>query len=258
MSIAIMTEVWADAPCMGTDLLVLLALADSANDERVCWPGLKFIAKKGRVKLRQCINVVNDLEVQGFIDIQHRSDAKRGNMSNSYYIRPREDWLLLWAYDQFNPPSASSDTPLVHDSTLPHVTPEGKSVIEPSLRPQVKGERTTPAPKKTDELHPLIALWATYRGIDAVNIGAPIFSAKDLATAKRMAKWTEPPLAEEVKAAIHASKSKTYAFQWLEADIPAARLSAAKQAPAPSAADKQAAEDKRMHDYEEMFGKNVK
>lgn len=114
-----------------------------------------------------------------------------------------------------------------------------------------KGTRSTPA---LIELHPLIALWATYRGIDAVNIGAPIFSTKDLAAARRMSKWTEPPLAEEVKAAIHASKVKAYPFMWLEADIPRRRLDTA-QKPAPSATATKAAQDKRMHDYEEMFGK---
>jgi len=32
MSIEIMTEVWKHAPCAENDLLVLLAIADSAND----------------------------------------------------------------------------------------------------------------------------------------------------------------------------------------------------------------------------------
>lgn len=113
-------------------------------------------------------------------------------------------------------------------------------------------KREKPTPSTTAPLHPLIALWATIRKIDAVNIGAPIFTNKDLATAKRMAKWDTPPTEDEIKNAITNSKALAYAFQWLEGDIPKLRL---QNAPKPSTTPSNAPTDAQLeHDYMEMFG----
>ena len=102
MSIEIMTEVWKHAPCAENDLLVLLAIADSANDERECWPGLRAIARKTRITLKESLLIVGELELQGFIEIEHRKDARRSKLSNKYRVRKVEEWLLLWAYNHLN------------------------------------------------------------------------------------------------------------------------------------------------------------
>lgn len=156
MSIKVMTEVWDYAPCMGTDLLVFLAIADSANDERGCWPSLRSIAKKARIQLRQCIRIVQDLELQGFIEIEHRKDERRNNLSNRYYIRKVEDWLLLWAYEVTNPsvpcdttPSVSQDTTLVSPVTVGVLRSEGENVTEPSYEPKI--ETNTSKPKRSKQ-----------------------------------------------------------------------------------------------------------
>jgi len=78
--------------------------------------------------------------------------------------------------------------------------------------------------KSATALHPLIQAWADARGIDSVNIGAPIHTAKDLTIARRMAKWEVPPTCEEIKQVITNSKAERYRFDWLEADIPKLRL----------------------------------
>ena len=49
MSIRLMDAVWNGAPYKGTDLLLLLALADYANDAGLCWPTLKTLSKKARL-----------------------------------------------------------------------------------------------------------------------------------------------------------------------------------------------------------------
>jgi hypothetical protein len=50
MSISIMTRVWG-SPAIDTqsDLCILLALADWANDDGECWPSLEQLAKKSRM-----------------------------------------------------------------------------------------------------------------------------------------------------------------------------------------------------------------
>lgn len=44
MSIRIMTEIWEYSPSSGTELLMMLAIADHANDDRECWPSIARLA----------------------------------------------------------------------------------------------------------------------------------------------------------------------------------------------------------------------
>lgn len=46
MSIAAMVNVWQSDDTKGGERLVLLALADSANDDGYCWPSIAHLAKK--------------------------------------------------------------------------------------------------------------------------------------------------------------------------------------------------------------------
>ena len=50
MSVKVMSKVWHSAPYSGGTLLVLLALADWADDEGRCYPKLETVAKKARLK----------------------------------------------------------------------------------------------------------------------------------------------------------------------------------------------------------------
>lgn len=70
MSIKVATRVWETSQHTGTALLAMLALADHANDDGYCWPGMASIAHKVRVKERQCVNVIHALEQSGevFVD----------------------------------------------------------------------------------------------------------------------------------------------------------------------------------------------
>lgn len=99
---------------------------------------------------------------------------------------------------------------------------KGKNLLTESTATTTTKTTKRKTPEKT--IHPLIQTWANVRGIDAINIGAPIYTGKDTACARRMAKWDIPPTDEEIKTAIQTSKSKTYAFQWLEGDIAKLRL----------------------------------
>lgn len=78
MNIRIMSAVWHDATQYkeGT-LLVLLALADWANDEGWCWPSVRQIAAKARLQERQAYNVIRQLESDGVVVRQ--SGGGRGN-----------------------------------------------------------------------------------------------------------------------------------------------------------------------------------
>lgn len=71
MSIKVMSHVWDHSPHTGSDLLMLLAIADHANDEGLAWPSIPTLAKKCRVGKRQAIYIIQKLERAGSLSIEH-------------------------------------------------------------------------------------------------------------------------------------------------------------------------------------------
>ena len=67
VSIETMSWVWKNADVSGAKLLILLALADYANHNGICWPGVEALAKKGRVSERYVRELLGDLERDGYI-----------------------------------------------------------------------------------------------------------------------------------------------------------------------------------------------
>jgi hypothetical protein len=65
MSIKVMSRVWEHATHKGGSLLLLLALADYADDRGICWPGLEALAEKARLTERQAVNVIHGLIASG-------------------------------------------------------------------------------------------------------------------------------------------------------------------------------------------------
>lgn len=147
MSIKVMSEVWEHAPFVGTELLILLALADMANDDRECWPGQRHVAHKGRITIQQATSVLKNLELQGVIEVIHRTVPGRGNISNLYRIKPVAQWDLLIEYENENPPQAQ-DTPLPKQGIPPSHKPTRENVTESVLEPSLE---TNTAPRKRSE-----------------------------------------------------------------------------------------------------------
>lgn len=81
MSIKLMTKVWdtlevaPGVPMSQGQTLVLLVLADCANDSGVCHPSVPTIARRARMSERQVQRVLRDLETAGIISIQKRDGA---------------------------------------------------------------------------------------------------------------------------------------------------------------------------------------
>jgi hypothetical protein len=68
MSIRVMTSVWDDARTQAhSELLVLLALADWANDEGHCWPTICALASKARLSERAVQQILGRLTATGRI-----------------------------------------------------------------------------------------------------------------------------------------------------------------------------------------------
>lgn len=83
MSIRLMSEVWDRADASQTSLLVLLAIADFASEEGVCWPSIAVLARRARTSERHVQRVLTDLEATGWVS---RNDRK--GHSTVYRITP--------------------------------------------------------------------------------------------------------------------------------------------------------------------------
>ena len=76
MSIKVMTRVWESAPCKGSDLLVLLAMADIGGDDGGdIYPSVSTLAKKVRLSERAVQLILRRLEERGLIEVQ--AEAKQ-------------------------------------------------------------------------------------------------------------------------------------------------------------------------------------
>jgi hypothetical protein len=74
MSIRVLTQVWDSDRLKGTELLVLLCLADYANDEGICWPSMGRIAMRTRQSSRNARRMIERLEKKNIIERQLRAD----------------------------------------------------------------------------------------------------------------------------------------------------------------------------------------
>lgn len=83
MSIKVMSTIWDQSSHEGSTLLLLLALADHASDDGVCWPGIPRLARKARKTERHIKRLLTKLEGSGELYIVR--GAGRGN-TNMYYI----------------------------------------------------------------------------------------------------------------------------------------------------------------------------
>lgn len=67
--------------------IILIKLADQANDDGVCWPSYDSIAKTCEISKRSVITHIQKLEKQGFLRIEKRYNKEAGkNFSNKYHL----------------------------------------------------------------------------------------------------------------------------------------------------------------------------
>lgn len=82
MSIKVMSWVWDNSKQEGTNLLMLLAIADHANDDGICWPSIDRLAAKCRLKRRWAQAVIAKLEESGELEVQRGT----GRSNTSLYL----------------------------------------------------------------------------------------------------------------------------------------------------------------------------
>lgn len=98
MSIAAINRVWQHSTQTKGSLLVLLAMADYANEHGMCWASIDSLAKKARMSRRQTIDIIAKLEKDK--EIVFFRQHERG--TNVYEVKGGAD---------FAPPPPDEDEP---------------------------------------------------------------------------------------------------------------------------------------------------
>lgn len=74
MSIKLITACWDRGPKSQSPLLVMMALADRADDQGgSCFPKIDEVARKSRMSARNAMNILAQLERDGWIEIDRRA-----------------------------------------------------------------------------------------------------------------------------------------------------------------------------------------
>src|SRR3990167_8256188 len=128
MSIRIMTQVWEHSKQKGTFLLVLLALADSANDEGYCWPSIKTLSRKSRMLERNLRVILSKLEGDGEL-----KRLERPGRSNYFFLTP-----VIQCTPPLQPiaptPAMDYPPPLQYNAPITVIEPLIESKGEPKAR----------------------------------------------------------------------------------------------------------------------------
>ncbi len=82
MSIEVMSALWARSTRQGSELLVLLALADWADDDGRCWPSVRSIARKARLSERGVQKILARLVDDGDVKVARN----RGPHGTNRYV----------------------------------------------------------------------------------------------------------------------------------------------------------------------------
>ena len=95
MSVKVMARVWAHSQTAGGELLVILALADFANDAGECWPSIPVLGQKARLTPRQTRRILKKLEEAG--EIRKSQSTGGRNRRNHYFITLTENPDIITA-----------------------------------------------------------------------------------------------------------------------------------------------------------------
>lgn len=81
MSVTMMAIVWGDDSLKHrSELLVMLALADFARDDGLCWPSIETVARKARVSVRGVQDVILRMEKAGKLVVETGQGQKGTNL----------------------------------------------------------------------------------------------------------------------------------------------------------------------------------
>lgn len=131
MSMSLMVEAMKIKVGNPTRKLVLIKLADNANDQGECWPSYANIADHCETSKRSVMTHIKQLEIDGLLRREYRKGIK-GNSSNIYHLTLRgSENIALDPSENTSPPSENISPP-----PSENISPRTSHSLEPVNEPK--------------------------------------------------------------------------------------------------------------------------
>lgn len=143
MSVRVISWVWDNSQAEGSELLVLLAIADSADDDGTnAWPAISTVAKRARISERSAQRAIKRLAESGELSVETQAG---GNESTRADRRPNRYTIHIERGDRLTPRSPNGVTPVVE---------RGDTAMSPnpSLDPSLEVRTTSRTRRQADEI----------------------------------------------------------------------------------------------------------
>lgn len=120
--------------------LVLIKLADNANDQGECWPSYQYIADQCEMSKRSVMAHIEALTEAGFLRKELRLGGVKGNKSNVYTLMIPSAGDSLGVVQEIHHPSANAAPPSAGDSLPPSAgaAPRICHSLEPVKEPVIE------------------------------------------------------------------------------------------------------------------------
>lgn len=188
MAVRIITKVWDGYPGGGSELLVLLALADWSDDDGKCWPSITSIGKKTRLSPDQARRVTHRLIGAGFLQVVSGKDG--GHSSRRYQIQLDKLTPCMDATPSAHARGGMDATPpLASVQAHPLHSYASRTVIEPSLTVNDSDLPSQVASKAADHQCPHQEIIDLYHSILPTGRRVKIWS--EARKTKLRARWRE-------------------------------------------------------------------
>src|SRR5688572_11776527 len=105
MSVKYMNRVWELQELKGGRLLIMLAIADHANEEGEAWPSQKSLASKARLDPRQVRRVEESLYKDDYLAVEDK--PVNGKVRRVYQLFPKDEDKM--SADKMSPPDKPAD-----------------------------------------------------------------------------------------------------------------------------------------------------
>ena len=116
MSIKAMNWAW-QIDLIANKKLTLLCLADHADNEGVCWPGISSVVEKTGLSRRTVINFLQDFESGGLLHRKHRKGANGRQMSSVIELNLKAERMQIVAQPGANPAPGETPQPGAKNAT---------------------------------------------------------------------------------------------------------------------------------------------
>ena len=149
MSIKVMSYVWDGFPGSGSELLVMLAMADWCNDAGgSLYPSMRMVAEKIRVSEKQARRIVQSLEQDGYLAVVGNAHGGAPGTTKQFRVNVEKLKSLAVAREQTPPASVTPPMdvtrPMEGRGTAPTGVPDGS---HPGVQtPPTHGSQTTIEP----------------------------------------------------------------------------------------------------------------